>query len=177
MGCRSAPWPVLSAACTLHPVPRATLTSAAIRLYCPQDMHPQVTLVVCALACILLKQPIAPHDLVRWALSGQLPYMGALSLCSPFLSSLDPVTAAPLRLLLSRHTGVAGPGALMRATDELAQLLQLELPLVNGPLLLCRACSDLVLPEVCRGPVPLARVWFVLLSSRPARITTPTMAS
>jgi hypothetical protein len=44
-----------------------------------QDLPVHTSLVLCATACILLKQPITPHDLVRWAMDGVLPYYDAFA--------------------------------------------------------------------------------------------------
>jgi hypothetical protein len=44
--------------------------------------------------------------------------------------------------------GCGNANDLLIAVTELAGLLQLELPLVNGPLLLYKAAGDLALPEV-----------------------------
>ncbi len=43
-----------------------------------QELHPHTTLTVLLLACAALEQPVAPHDLVRLALGGGLPFLHAL---------------------------------------------------------------------------------------------------
>lgn len=63
------------------------------------------------------------------------------------LESLDPPVAAPLHALL-QPTGAVPATSLLIAAIELSNMLGLQLPNVNGPLLLYKACCELALPEV-----------------------------
>ncbi|KAL6762830.1 hypothetical protein V8C86DRAFT_3172687 [Haematococcus lacustris] len=123
------------------------------------DLPLQVTLVVCCVACILLRQPVSPYDLVAWALQGSLPYLDAAARCQAQLAALSPSSAAPLQRLLRAAT-LSSPGLLLLAVTEVAGLLCLTLPCVNGPLLLLRATRDLALPEeVCLVALELYRLY------------------
>jgi len=63
--------------------------------------------------------------------------------------------AAPLHMLM-RPGGVRPAGLLLTAAVELSTLLGLQLPNVNGPLLLFKACAELALPEVdAAGDAPV----------------------
>lgn len=40
----------------------------------PQLLHPQVTLQLCFLGCVLLREAVTFFDIMSWALDGQLPF-------------------------------------------------------------------------------------------------------
>lgn len=63
------------------------------------------------------------------------------------LESLDPAVAAPLHVML-QPAGAVPATSLLIATIELSSMLGLQMPNVNGPLLLYKACCELALPEV-----------------------------
>lgn len=74
--------------------------------------------------------------------------------CSNVLRALNPLIAAPLYALL-HPSGHLSAASLLVAAVELSSMLGLQLPNVNAPLLLYKACCELALPEVC--------VYFVLM--------------
>jgi hypothetical protein len=40
-----------------------------------QLLHPQATLQLCFLGCLLLREAVTLHELMGWALDGQLPFL------------------------------------------------------------------------------------------------------
>ena len=63
------------------------------------------------------------------------------------VQALDPTTAAPLHVLL-QPPGASHATSLLMSAIELSSMLGLQLPNVNGPLLLYKGCCELALPEV-----------------------------
>lgn len=68
------------------------------------------------------------------------------------LRALDPQVAAPLHSLLRPSGGGTGAAGLLVSAVELSGLLGLQLPNLNGPLLLYKAARELALPEVRAPP-------------------------
>ena len=71
-----------------------------------QVLPPEALLAVCWLACALLRQAVLPHDLVRWALSGQLPYLLMAQECAAELRSAE--AAPPAEALQPRGPPPSG---------------------------------------------------------------------
>jgi hypothetical protein len=40
-----------------------------------QLLHPQTTLQLCFLGCVLLREAVTAYDLMGWALDGQVPFL------------------------------------------------------------------------------------------------------
>ena len=55
-----------------------------------QVLAPDTLLALCFLACWLLRQPVMPADLLRWALDGRLPYLLLGDACADLLAAAGP---------------------------------------------------------------------------------------
>ena len=56
----------------------------------PQVLALDTLLALCLLACWLLRQPVMPADLLRWALDGLLPYLLLGDACAELLAAAGP---------------------------------------------------------------------------------------
>ena len=52
-----------------------------------QVLAPDTLLALCQLACWLLREPVMPADLLRWALDGCLPYLLLGDACTNILAA------------------------------------------------------------------------------------------
>lgn len=75
-------------------------------------------LAVCWLGCLLLRQALLPHDLLRWALSAQLPYLLMAQDCAALLRSAE--EAPPIEALQPK--GPQSRGALLNPREMTGRL-------------------------------------------------------
>jgi hypothetical protein len=65
-----------------------------------QVLHPDVTLAICFLGCLVLREAVMPVDIVRWAGEATLPFLRLPSLAAQLLQHGQPTDAdLPLPLL------------------------------------------------------------------------------
>lgn len=70
--------------------------------------------------------------------------------CASIVQDQDPVVAEPVIVLL-KSVGVSGSGRVLAGMAHVTYALELNLPNLNGPLLLAKAAAELAIPEVrCR---------------------------
>jgi len=103
----------------------------------------QATLVCCFAACVGLRQAVLPGDILRWALSGRLPFLDLATRCAPLLRAAP----RPLPMALTAPAVAMTPGVLCRLAHDLAARAGRPLPPVNAEALLLRAVADLDLPQ------------------------------
>ncbi|MEW5319622.1 MAG: hypothetical protein WDW38_010765 [Sanguina aurantia] len=118
------------------------------------DLPPHTTLALCYAACLTLRHPITPQDIVRWASDGSLPYLDLPTLSQPVLGRPHPTLAlrpgATVRLpdVMLQPKGVPGVGRLQRSAVDLAHRLGWRLPGLAVELLLLRWVQELGLDPV-----------------------------
>ncbi|GFR39961.1 hypothetical protein Agub_g39, partial [Astrephomene gubernaculifera] len=111
--------------------------------YVRRHLPPRATHVLVYLACLLLRLPVTPVDVGRWALDGVLPFLDLR------IRSQSLVTASGLRLTarLLRARGCVPPVRLTAAAVQLSELLGLPMPPLNVEGLLTRWGDQLGLPR------------------------------
>ncbi|GAN04842.1 hypothetical protein MAM1_0075d04307 [Mucor ambiguus] len=104
----------------------------------------QHTLVFIYIACVYLNYPIVFNDLVRWSVTGQIPYLKMQekipmdTLASLHLSITNPMTRAPSVLYLNKYSHRYLKGFEMNCN--------IVFPELNIPLYLDRFCCQFFLP-------------------------------
>jgi hypothetical protein len=58
-------------------------------------LHPQVTLQLCFLGCVVLREAVTFYDIMSWALDGQLPFLNAPDAISSHMTGAAVRHAAP----------------------------------------------------------------------------------
>eukprot|EP00879_Flechtneria_rotunda_P009276 GHRR01009711.1.p1 GENE.GHRR01009711.1~~GHRR01009711.1.p1 ORF type:complete len:399 (+),score=130.90 GHRR01009711.1:1416-2612(+) len=110
-----------------------------------QLLHPQVTLQLCFLGCLLLRESVTFYDIMSWALDGQLPFLELPRLCSELLSG-DELLRLPVRCIQPQL--MLEPLAFCSAAARLAAAVGLDLPPIAAEGLLMRAIKELALPQM-----------------------------
>ncbi|KAF6256555.1 hypothetical protein COO60DRAFT_1657430 [Scenedesmus sp. NREL 46B-D3] len=108
-------------------------------------LHPQATLQLCFLGCVLLREAVTLYDLLGWALDGQLPFL-ELPHLSMQVAAGDALSVLPVRCLQPQLQ--LGPLAFCSGCCQLSSQLGLTLPQLPGQALLMRAVKELGLPQV-----------------------------
>ncbi|WIA17321.1 hypothetical protein OEZ85_014186 [Tetradesmus obliquus] len=108
-------------------------------------LHPQATLQLCFLGCVLLREAVTLFELLRWALDGQLPFL-ELPHCSMQVATGGVLSILPVRCLQPQLQ--LDPLAFCNSCCQLAAQLGLALPQPPGEALLLRTIKELGLPQV-----------------------------
>ncbi|KAK9828552.1 hypothetical protein WJX72_000714 [[Myrmecia] bisecta] len=104
---------------------------------------PETLLAVCFLGCWYLREAVSAMDIVRWAQSGQLPFLSLSSVCEQVVVQHDVLLPA----VWLQPAGVPAPHHLVNAAAGLADLVNLPKPPVNAGALIHRYLLELGLPE------------------------------
>ncbi|KAK3256214.1 hypothetical protein CYMTET_34639 [Cymbomonas tetramitiformis] len=111
-----------------------------------QEVYLDMTLALCYLGCVWLREAVLTADLVRWAVEGRLPFMSAHSHLSQEVR-----LAAPWTRLCPRDIPSASDVDI--AASTLLQELQLQMPPLNVPLLVRKCLLELGLEEGLLEPI------------------------
>ncbi|GAA5800782.1 hypothetical protein HPULCUR_006220 [Helicostylum pulchrum] len=95
-------------------------------------------------ACMYLRYPILPNDLVRWCRSGDIPYL-------KIQERIPPQLLSSLSLVLSHSmNNIPSSGEIRKAEYSMTRCFlincKLELPDINVPLYMDRFCAQFFLP-------------------------------
>lgn len=113
----------------------------------------QHTLVFVYIACVYLNYPVVFNDLVRWSITGQIPYLKMQekipmeTLASLHLSITNPMTRAPSVPFLSKYSH--------RYLKGFEVNCNIVFPELNIPLYLDRFCCQFFLPGKVRTNIRL----------------------
>ncbi|KAI8085412.1 hypothetical protein BDF21DRAFT_336454 [Thamnidium elegans] len=124
-------------------------------------------------ACMYLRYPILPNDLVRWCRSGDIPYLKIQErIPSQLLSSLS--------LVLSHSmNNIPSPAQIRKAEYSMARCFEincnLELPDINVPLYMDRFCAQFFLPV--EGYYFAQCIWNMFRSARVLNLKDSRMAT